>query len=596
MFVGSGHIQLLKNLVKKNLSSSDRKRKINNKIIEIYCKDGNYKKALVVAKENYSNYPDIESQYTFEVIDIMSQDSKSVSSSLNYYEEITNEFNIIKTLDKLNNSICYNDKFEHICSYVRGEGAFPLFFNLTNKGVNIENKGKSEKELINNFDTYVRNRGDWLKQGQVPNYIKNLYDNNELEHLDSLFNGSVPYVKATKIAQSDFSNSLLSVSGGLRTTLSQPMDFDRRLLIFGSSSTFSLGVSDRDTIASCLQRLLNENGYKIKVENHGVIGLNLITAVNNLTQTQITEGDIVVFFDFDEVNELQDDVVFRIDLNNIERGDDFFLDLTKKNCHLSKYGYDKISRVIFNRLTGPLNHQMRMEPKIKLDNRMDLVLDRVKHLLYKEVSKITESCEVKNYLSNLRDYAPDFRLKVGSVAVNCNPITNGHLHLLEHASSSVDKLFVFVIEEDKSFFKFNDRLHLVEESTKHLGNVTVLRGGKLICTELTYPDYFDKETSKAKADASMEAWFFCEYIAKTLNISKIFLGNEPKCQITQQYNEKMQELLPEYGIEVEIIERISTNGDVISASKVREFLASRDFSSIEAIVPKPTYQFLKENY
>jgi citrate lyase synthetase len=185
---------------------------------------------------------------------------------------------------------------------------------------------------------------------------------------------------------------------------------------------------------------------------------------------------------------------------------------------------------------------------------------------------------------------------VGSVAVNCNPITKGHLHLLEHASRSVDKLFIFVIEEDKSFFKFEDRLHLVAESTKHLENVTVLRGGKFICTELTYPDYFDKDTTEAKADASMEAWFFCEYIAKTLNITKIFLGDEPKCMITKQYNEKMQELLPEYGIEVDIIDRIATNGDVISASKVRKLLEVGDFDGIAQIVPEPTLLFLQENY
>ncbi|MEF1226966.1 citrate lyase ligase, partial [Vibrio fortis] len=224
------------------------------------------------------------------------------------------------------------------------------------------------------------------------------------------------------------------------------------------------------------------------------------------------------------------------------------------------------------------------------------VLDNLKYFLYKKTAEALESCEMKSYLSLLESHVPDAELKVGSVAVNCNPITKGHLHLLEHASRNVDKLFIFVIEEDKSFFKFEDRLHLVAESTKHLENVTVLRGGKFICTELTYPDYFDKDTTEAKADASMEAWFFCEYIAKTLNITKIFLGDEPKCMITKQYNEKMQELLPEYGIEVDIIDRIATNGDVISASKVRKLLEVGDFDGIAQIVPEPTLLFLQENY
>lgn len=94
----------------------------------------------------------------------------------------------------------------------------------------------------------------------------------------------------------------------------------------------------------------------------------------------------------------------------------------------------------------------------------------------------------------------------------------------------------------------------------------------------------------------MEAWFFCEFLAKKLNISKIFLGDEPTCKVTKQYNQKMQELLPKYNIEVDIIERISTDGRVISASTVRKLLKERDFDSIKPLVPTPTYEFLKANY
>ncbi|ARR08575.1 citrate lyase ligase [Vibrio campbellii] len=204
---------------------------------------------------------------------------------------------------------------------------------------------------------------------------------------------------------------------------------------------------------------------------------------------------------------------------------------------------------------------------------------------------------MKSYLSLLEQYMPDDGVNVGSIAVNCNPITNGHMHLIDYASKKVDKLFIFVIEEDLSFFKFKDRLQLVHDSSRHLENVTVLPGGKFICTELTYPDYFDKDAkSEVVADASMEAWFFCEFIAKKLNISKIFLGDEPTCKVTKQYNQKMQELLPEYNIEVDIIERISTGGRVISASTVRKLLKERDFDSIKPLVPTPTYEFLMANY
>lgn len=47
----------------------------------------------------------------------------------------------------------------------------------------------------------------------------------------------------------------------------------------------------------------------------------------------------------------------------------------------------------------------------------------------------------------------------GTVVDNCNPFTLGHRYLISQAASQVKHLFVFVVEEDKSFFPFsnNDR-------------------------------------------------------------------------------------------------------------------------------------------
>jgi citrate lyase synthetase len=162
----------------------------------------------------------------------------------------------------------------------------------------------------------------------------------------------------------------------------------------------------------------------------------------------------------------------------------------------------------------------------------------------------------------------------------------------------VDHLFVFVIEEDLSFFSFKHRFEMVSDGLAHLPNVTVLRGGRYICTQLTYPEYFSKDdVSEVKADASMEAWFFSEYIAKAMGISVIFLGNEPTCKITQQYNAKMSEILPKYGVTVDIIPRISSpSGNIISASSVRKLLAVKDFEGISEIVPETTLRILKEHY
>lgn len=121
----------------------------------------------------------------------------------------------------------------------------------------------------------------------------------------------------------------------------------------------------------------------------------------------------------------------------------------------------------------------------------------------------------------------------------------------------------------------------------------MLKGGRYICTEFTYPEYFSKDdVQNVAADASMEAWFFCEYIARELDISVIFLGEEPSCRITQQYNRKMAEILPGFGIAVDIIPRISRDGRAISASTVRRLLQEGDFDAIARLVPPCTHSYL----
>lgn len=569
----------------------------NLRLAELYVQKKDYKKATSHIEELVYKFK--KNEFCFMLLNLYlmngdSEKSKELEVSLDSISESTN---LVKSLDILNSSVNDSDKVAFIKSYIETKGASSILIDVKSGGEYLTKLSKEEGDLINNTKLYLQQRRDWSRRNSPPIYIKSLYSEDEQNKIDELFSDVLPIVRATKVSLSDHDSSVISVKNGFRATTGQPETSDRRVLFFGASTTFSYGMSDKNTIVSQVQKNINKVTDNVRVENHGVLGMNLLLAMNNLVQTEIKQGDVIVFFNFDEFKNVEDPDVFSIDLNDVDRGGDFFIDLNARHCHYSPKGNKVMGEIITNKLIPVLKSKSEpVPPQFDLDNRMLCVLEKFKYFLFRHTAQALESCEMQYYLELLEQHAIDSEGVIGSVAVNCNPITKGHLHLIEHAARSVDKLFIFVIEEDKSFFKFEDRLHLVAESTKHLDNVTVLRGGKFICTELTYPDYFDKDTTEAKADASMEAWFFCEYIAKTLNITKIFLGDEPKCIITKQYNEKMQELLPEYGIEVDIIDRIATNGDVISASKVREFLASRDFSSIEAIVPKPTYQFLKENY
>lgn len=179
--------------------------------------------------------------------------------------------------------------------------------------------------------------------------------------------------------------------------------------------------------------------------------------------------------------------------------------------------------------------------------------------------------------------------------MNCNPFTNGHLFLIDTCAKLVDMLIIFVVEEDRSVFPFEDRIKLVREGTREYRNVTVIPSGSYVLSYDTMPLYFQKSEKKdAKIDASMDIELFARFIAPAFNISVRFAGEEPFDKVTKQYNEQMADILPEFGIDFKTIPRKAnrTTG-VISASKVRQFLENNNWKSMKEMVPEITYEYLK---
>lgn len=56
-----------------------------------------------------------------------------------------------------------------------------------------------------------------------------------------------------------------------------------------------------------------------------------------------------------------------------------------------------------------------------------------------------------------------------------DPITNGHLDIINRASEMYDALHITIFENDqkKCLFTIEERLTLIKDSTKHLNNITV---------------------------------------------------------------------------------------------------------------------------
>ena len=190
--------------------------------------------------------------------------------------------------------------------------------------------------------------------------------------------------------------------------------------------------------------------------------------------------------------------------------------------------------------------------------------------------------------------------KTGSasgIVMNANPFTKGHQYLVETAAAQSEHVYIFVVSEDVSYFSTEDRLAMVKLGVSHLDNVTVLPTNSYMVSSATFPSYFLKEDAEldvASTQAKLDAQLFKDKIAKDLNITKRYVGEEPYSEVTEIYNKSMSEVFGS-DLELDIIPRIDSKGDVISATKVRKAIAEGDDELLHRFLPDTTYDYLQKH-
>jgi len=206
---------------------------------------------------------------------------------------------------------------------------------------------------------------------------------------------------------------------------------------------------------------------------------------------------------------------------------------------------------------------------------------------------------MENRPDGIKRYLDEIAAQTGTivpsaaVVVNCNPFTNGHKYLLEYAAARCEMLHVFVVWEDRSLFPAEVRYRLVREGIAHIPGISVHKGRDYIISNATFPSYFIKQYEDVvEIHAGLDLEIFSQYIAKRLDIRKRFVGEEPYCPVTAAYNRMMGRILPPKGIEVEIVPRMTSGGNAISASRVRELLGRGDMDEVKKLVPETTLHFL----
>ena len=405
--------------------------------------------------------------------------------------------------------------------------------------------------------------------------------------------------KGTYYRHEDQRSPLVNVIVGQRVTPNQPKNPERILHVYGRCGAFGYAVEDAENIPAQLQKLFNENGYNIKVVNHGLWGAGDENIDSNFLQDakNFTSKDMVLFyrrhFHKGIISKLEECGLWYKEINKeyYEHPEAKWA-MYDKPGHMSRDGYRVVAGLIFDYLKS-----------IDFATRKNISGSTTTDKWDKFVNSLEEGNlrdEIDSYSAKILKEYPlsETDKKCGAIVMNCNPFTKGHRYLAEYAAKRVDRLYIFVVEEDKSFFKFEDRFEMVKEGLNDIKNIVVAPSGKFMISALTFPQYFMKDYVKSKNfDVSGDLELFCKEIAPRFHITKRFAGEEPTDPVTAHYNESMHDILPMFNMEFIEIPRLKTNeGELVNATAVRNYLKEKNLEALKKYVPESTYNILVTKY
>lgn len=323
-------------------------------------------------------------------------------------------------------------------------------------------KGLSEEEWKNFWDSeYEEGIVDTMRQEIA-------------EHKPTLENGVAVFP--------DIKGKCFQFANGYRITPNNPSTSDRRILMFGPCIVMGAYCKDDQTIESYLQGDLVKDRYtEWKVLNRGAYAPEY--CYGHMFLQELAEDDIVIIIC--EEKWVPDQYTNKVVLQG-----DLTVDFLKIPS-LSNHLVDTPSHCnyIVNR---------QLADRIYKDIRQTGLLDTPKEAGEPErLQDYYINWDVRTYFASyFKQYGlhrePD-NVRTGAVVMNCNPFTKGHRYLVEQALGMVDKLYLFVVEEDKSYFRFEDRFHMVKAGVADLENVHVVPSGKYVISKDTFAQYFEKE-------------------------------------------------------------------------------------------------------
>lgn len=572
--------------------------KINN-----YINTLNYKKIVLFGKrtEIVINYfklynPCIEIKVCNTVDDLIKYSNQSVliidtdSEIYKLKEKIyNNQLLLHKLPSKIMslNELCKYSEYLYFINKIYKNKDLSVFVYNYPSIEEYENLTDDEKIRIA-FDHHYRYYYDRYKTNKtidklLKKVFKKLYSDEFILSRNYLPN---VYLKNGRCYLEDSDNKYCVSVNGCRRTLYQDSNNNLEINVFGPCVVFGALVDDRNTISTILQEKINKHNFDYNINNYGARTIDFSENIRITDDLLLKKNDVLIYI----ISKEESEILKKLNFNKVKS-----LSLVFNNKKLKNYFIDEpihcnhiankfIADYIYEDIKSKLIKKGTINKPIPLNRQNQ--------------NKVFENNPlIKEYINYLSTF-PKTKGKSGCIVMNCNPFTYGHYNLIKYAASTVERLFVIVVKEDKSYFKFKDRFKMVELGCKDFPNVSVLHSGNIFVSAMTFPEYFNKEEKQDICiDVSLDREIFVEYIVPTLNIGVRFLGEEKHDIVTNYLNEDLKKYLPLFGVKVEIIPRFKNEtGNVISAKLVRKSLFEKDYEMLKTLVPKTTYDYLIKKY
>lgn len=214
------------------------------------------------------------------------------------------------------------------------------------------------------------------------------------------------------------------------------------------------------------------------------------------------------------------------------------------------------------------------------------------------------------YLKKLQDesferlnkYKPKLN-ESSALVMNLNPLTKGHLKLIDLALAESAVLHLFILSAEASSFPFALRRKILTEVAKSRPRLIVHETGPWLISLESFPGYFYSDTEEAlRSQAALDEAVFAQ-IATALKIGRRYLGTEELSWETSIYNQTLLARAKNY--ELVLVERFcSPDGKIISASRARAILAeaqssglkSEQLEELKEILPEESLAIILKEY